>query len=206
MTSSRRSQFGAVDPGGVGHQDEGPGPGPQPLAPAPGRPRRRVAILVAGILVPVLLVAAGAAVYLAAGWHDRGTFRAEPPACATLEPSLHLLATPYTVQQDGSNNCDLFLPRDHPGYISAPVMTVAYYVATPERGDAPEAASRVLRQPGAQLRPLSGVGDEAYSRNRSVYLRVSNLVVGIEVFPRAVSLESQVHAFAADLASRLGRN
>lgn len=203
MTSSHRSQVGAVDPRGIEGQDEGPGSEQQALA---GRPRRRIAILVAAILVPALLIAAGAAAYIVRGSHDDGTFRAEPPACATLEPSLHLLAVPYTLQQDESNNCDLFLLRGHPLYISAPVITVAYHVATPERGDAPEAASRVLRQPGSQFRALSGIGDEAYSRNRSVYLRVSNLVVAIEVFARAVSEESQVHDFAADLAGRLEQN
>ena len=46
--------------------------------------------------------------------------------------------------------------------------------------------------------------DEAYVRaDRDVVLRVSNLVVGIMVFPRQASTGDQVQAFAADLANRL---
>jgi hypothetical protein len=135
--------------------------------------------------------------------NDDGHFRAEPPACETLAPSLHLLETAYTLQQDDSNNCQLFLPKDHLLDSPNPVMTVSYYVATPRREDAPEAASRVLHEPGLQFTPLSGIGEEASSRDRSVYLRVSNLVVGITVFPLVVSTESQIRAFAADLANRL---
>jgi hypothetical protein len=47
------------------------------------------------------------------------------------------------------------------------------------------------------------VGDEAFVRNRDVFLRVSNLVVAIVVYPRAFSTEAQVRAFASDLAVRL---
>lgn len=47
------------------------------------------------------------------------------------------------------------------------------------------------------------MGDEAFVRNRGVYLRVSNLVVAIVVFPREFSTQAQVRAFASDLAVRL---
>jgi len=50
---------------------------------------------------------------------------------------------------------------------------------------------------------LSGVGDEAYQRSGDVYLRVSNLVVAVVVYPVAASTPEQVRAFAADLANRL---
>ena len=47
------------------------------------------------------------------------------------------------------------------------------------------------------------MGDEAFVRNRGVYLRVSNLVVAIVVYPREFSTQAQVRAFASDLAVRL---
>ncbi|MGQ5262721.1 hypothetical protein ACTWLT_18440 [Micromonospora sp. ZYX-F-536] len=178
----------------------------QPSASASRRPSRRIVIVVAAVLVPVLLVAAGVVTYFMGGLNDDGQFRAEPPACETVQPSLHLLATAYAVRLEGSNSCSVFLPKDHPAYIPTPVMTIDYYVATPQREDAPDAASGVLRKLGSEVKPLSGVGDEAYSRNRSVYVRVSNLVVGVTVFPLAPSPESQIHDFAADLAERLRRS
>ncbi|MGW4460657.1 hypothetical protein [Micromonospora sp. NPDC004704] len=177
------------------------GDGPQ-LVPSGRRPRRRILILVAAILVPVLLAAA-LITYLAGGFNDDGQFRAEPPACSTLTPSMHLLGVAYSVQQDESNNCDLLLPRDHPDYIPAPKITVSYYVATPGRDDAPDAARRLLLRLGTDLQPLPGVGDQAYVRNRDVFLVVSNLVVAIVVFPQQTSTQDQVRAFAVDLANHL---
>jgi hypothetical protein len=173
---------------------------PQPVS-STRRPRWR--IVVAAVVVPVVLVAAGLIMYLTGAFDDDGTFRAEPPACATIAPLVNLLGVAYTTQQDDTNNCDLLLPRDHPDYIDAPKITVSYYVATPRRGDAPDAASEVLRQLRAAAQPLSGVGDEAYVRDRSVFLRVSNLVVGIVVFPREASTAEQVRTFAGALANRL---
>lgn len=62
----------------------------QPATTAP-RPRRRRLPLVAAILVPVLVAGAIAITYALGGFNDHGRFRAEPPACATLGPSVHLL-------------------------------------------------------------------------------------------------------------------
>lgn len=193
-----------MHPGHQPHVEDVPSPYvPQPTPSAPRR-RWRNPILAAAILVPVLLAAAAVITYRAGGFNDDGQFRAEPPACATLAPSLHLLGTAYTLRQDESNNCDLLLPEGHPDYIPYPKISVGYHVATPRRGDAPEAASQVLRRLGTDFRPLPGVGDEAYVRgDRDVVLRVSNLVVGIMVFPRQASTGDQVRAFAADLANRL---
>src|SRR5690242_1532160 len=75
----------------------------------------------------------------------------------------------------------------------------------PARSPSPtrSAASQLLRRLGPDFPPLSGVGDEAFVRNRDVFLRVSNLVVAIVVYPRAFSTEAQVRAFASDLAVRL---
>ena len=72
--------------------------------------------------------------YRAGAFDDDGQFRAEPPACGTLAPSLHLLGIAYTLRQDESNNCDLLVPPDHPDYIPYPKISVGYYVATPQRG------------------------------------------------------------------------
>ncbi|PWU56858.1 hypothetical protein DLJ47_04510 [Micromonospora sp. S4605] len=188
----------------VGEAPLGDRSGQDQPAPSARRPRRR-ALLVAAVLVPVLLAAA-VITYLAGGFHDDGRFRAEPAACATLAPSVRLLGPAYVLQQDDRNNCDLLLPPDHPSYVPVPTITVSYYVATPRREDAPEAAAELLRRLTPGTRRLPGVGDEAYLRDRSVFLRVSNLVVGIVVFPRVVSTEEQVLAFAADLADRLRNN
>jgi len=68
---------------------------PVPTAPRPGR--RRLP-LVAAILVPVLVAGAIAITYTLGGFNDHGRFRAEPPACATLGPSVHLLGISYTLQ------------------------------------------------------------------------------------------------------------
>ncbi|WP_213452633.1 hypothetical protein [Rhizomonospora bruguierae] len=80
---------------------------------------------------------------------------------------------------------------------------MAHYVATSRRGKVPKAASEELAPVGKALRPLPGVGDEAYLWDRNVLFRVSNLVVGIIVLPRARSTDDQVRTFAADLANRL---
>ncbi|MDO3701332.1 hypothetical protein Q3W71_06505 [Micromonospora sp. C28SCA-DRY-2] len=178
------------------------GPGQDRPPPSARRPRRR-ALLVAAVLVPVLLAAA-VVTYLAGGFHDEGRFRAEPPACATVAPSVRLLGPAYALEQDDTNNCDLLLPPEHPSYVPAPTITVSYYVATPRRSDAPDAAAEQLRRLAAGFVRLPDVGDEAYLRDRSIFLRVNNLVVGIVVFPRVVSTEEQVLAFATDLADRLG--
>jgi hypothetical protein len=186
---------------------------PQPLAALPEsapraassarrRPRSRIPVLVAAVLVAALL-AAGAFIYRAGGFNDRGQFRAEPPACATVAPGMRLLGMDYVTEQDESNNCHLLLPRDHPAYVAAPSITVSFYVATPRRSDAPGAAGTLLRKLKADSPPLPGIGDEAYLRDRDVFLRVSNLVVAIVVFPRPISTEEQVRAFAADLANRV---
>jgi hypothetical protein len=178
-----------------------PAPTPQPV-PATRR-RRRVWGVVAVILVGIL-VGAGVITYVAGGINDDGRFSAEPPACAMVEPSIHLLGGNYTPRLTENNNCELLLPPDHPAYIPNPVITISYGVFTPPGGDAPAEASRLLRDTAAKGRPLPGVGDEAYLwADRNVVLRVSNLVVAINVFALASSTEAQVRAFAADLATRL---
>lgn len=184
-------------------QDAHPAHAPRPAPPESRRPRRRIPVILAATLVPTLLAAAGVIAYLAGGFSDDGQFRAEPPACATLTASLHLLGTAYTTEQDESNNCDVLLPPDHPEYLPYPRITISYYVATPRREDAPEAASELLRRLLTDVPPLPGVGDEAYLRNRDIFLRVSNLVVGVVVFSREAGTEDQVRAFATDLANRL---
>jgi hypothetical protein len=154
-------------------------------------------------LVAILLAAVVIA-YLAGGISDKGRFRAEPPACATIQPSLPLLGFAYTTQQTESNSCHLLLPPGHPRHSSNPDIIVSYFVATPSWGDAPKAASRELTRTGAgALPPLPGLGDEAYLWNRGVVMRVSNLVVGVVVFPLHESTEDRIRAFAADVARRL---
>jgi len=166
------------------------------------RPGRRALILIAAGLVLILLV--GGTTYLV-GFKDGGRFRAEPPACATLAPSLHLLGTAYTTQQTGNNDCNLLLPSDGADYMAIPAIEVDYGVTTSRWGSAPDAASRVLRDSGRKLnfQALPGVGDEAYLWDENVALRVSNLVVGVIVYPRRASTPDQVRAFAVDLANRL---
>ncbi|MGN9908884.1 hypothetical protein ACTMTJ_15180 [Phytohabitans sp. LJ34] len=170
--------------------------------PAPGRRRRRVVLAAGGAVV--VLAAAVFVGYLTGGLNDDGRFSAEPPACETIAPSVALLGVAYTTRQSESNSCDLLLPQDHPDYIAAPKITVSYGVAAPRRKDAPETASEMLRPMSREARPLPGVGDEAYLRGRDVFLRVSNLVVAIVVFPRQASTQEQVLAFATDIANRLG--
>jgi hypothetical protein len=160
-------------------------------------------VLIAAILVPVALIGAGVAAYLAGALNDDGEFRAEPPACATVAPSLHLLGTAYTAEEDGTNNCGLLLPKDHPRYVPSDTITVSYYVATPRRQDAPDAASDLLRKLEADVQPLSDVGDEAYLRNHDLFFRVSNLVVAIVAYLNPVSTDDQIRAFATDVADRL---
>lgn len=169
--------------------------------PAPRR-RRRWTILAGGTAV-IVLAAAALVAYLTGGLNDDGRFSAEPPACETIAPSVALLDVAYTTRQSGSNNCDLLLPQDHPDYIAAPKITISYGVATPRRADAPEAASELLRPMSREARPLPGVGDEAYLRDRDVFLRVSNVIVAIVVFPRPASTQDQVLAFATDVAAHL---
>jgi hypothetical protein len=173
-----------------------------PALAAPRRPRWRLPVIVAAALVLVVTIAALAA-YLTGVFDDDGRFAAEPAACATVTPSLHLLGTAYTAQEDENNNCDLLLPREHPSYSATPVIIVGYAAVVPETGDAEDAARDELRRigPGQQL---SGVGDEAYAwGEKNVVFRVSNLVVGVTVFPLAPSTKEQLKTFAADMADRL---
>lgn len=171
-------------------------------APSAARRQRRVSILTAATLALVLLATAIA--YLRGDLNDDGQFRVEPPACATIAPSVHLLGTDYTLRQDENNSCDLILPVGHSLYTPSTQITISYAVLTPHRDDAPDAASEKLEELGVtELPPLAGIGDEAYDWNRNVILRVSNLVVGIVVFPMSPSREDQVLAFATDVANRL---
>jgi len=138
--------------------------------------------LAAGAAVAVL-AAAGLTAYLAGALNDDGRFRAEPPACATISQSITMLGIAYTARQSKSNDCDLLLPRDHPDYVDVPKITVSYRVATPRREDAPRAASEMPLPISREALALPGVGDEAYLRGRSVFMRVNNLVVAVVVFP-----------------------
>ncbi|WP_250037610.1 hypothetical protein [Paractinoplanes maris] len=169
--------------------------------PAPPRSRRRAVIIVLAVLVVAI---AALLVYTLGVFDDKGRFRSEPPACATLEPSLPALAATYVPKQDGKNNCGLWLPETDPAYVKAPKITVAYAVLTPGRGDAPAAASKKLQEfAPLGFTALPGVGEEAYVWNTNLYFRVSNLLVGITVYPNPASSQSAVHAFAKDLAGRL---
>ncbi|WP_212830607.1 hypothetical protein [Catellatospora sp. TT07R-123] len=144
-----------------------------------------------------MLLAVGVT-YFAGGFGGH-RFDAEPPACTAVEPSLHLLGVDYIAQQTANNSCDLRLSPDDPRYVDAPKITVAFAVDDSGEG------MGTVRQMGDQVRPLSGVGDEAYLRDRDVFLQVDNLFVGIMVFPNEVSSPDQVLAFATDLADQLRR-
>ena len=100
-------------------RDEEPADATPPAA-AARRTRRRLPVLVAAILAASLLAAVGIT-YLAGGFTDKGQFRAEPPACDTITPSLHLIGFPYTTRQTETNGCDLLLPLAIP--ITAPHPT-----------------------------------------------------------------------------------
>ena len=76
----------------------------QQTASAPRRARRRPVMPIVGILAVGLLVAAGIA-YLAGGFTDRDRFEVEPPACASIEPSVHLLGFAYATRQTEDNSC-----------------------------------------------------------------------------------------------------
>jgi hypothetical protein len=180
-----------------------PPPGDDPPGGArAGWPRPRLKILAAAG-VAVLLAAGALTVYLAAGRYNQGRFTAEPSACGALAPSVPLLGVEYTLRRNELNNCELTLPRDHPDYVAAPKILVSFLVADADGEGAPQVASRVIQQLGEGSPVLSGVGDEAYQRSGDVYLRVSNLVVAVVVYPVAASMPEQVRAFAADLANRL---
>jgi hypothetical protein len=166
---------------------------PPPAPTAPGL--RRVRIIFAIVLGVVVLGGAALAAALGGVFDDQGKFSAEPPACATVEPSVSALGTPYQLQQDGKNNCDLR---------GATQINVSYVVVTPSRGDAPAAASNKLKELGPLgLKALPGVGDEAYRWEDRIYFRVSNLLVGVTVTPQAPESQPQVVAFVTDVAKRL---
>lgn len=166
---------------------------PPPAPAAPGL--RRVRVIFAIVLGVIALGGIALAAALAGAFDDKGRFTAEPAACATVEASLPTLGTPYQLQQDGKNNCELR---------GAEQITVSYVVVTPSRGDAPVAASNKLKELSPLgIEPLPGVGDEAYRWEDRVYFRVSNLLVSVTVSPRADTSQAQVVAFVTDVATRL---
>jgi len=167
-----------------------------------GWPRQRLKVLAAAG-VAVLLAAGILIVYLAAGRYDEGRFTAEPSACDALAASMPLLGVQYTLRRNELNNCELTLPPGHPDYVPTPKILVTFSVTDADGEGAPQVASGLIRQLGAGSPALPGVGDEAYQRSGDVYLRVSNLMVAIVVYPVAGSTPEQVRAFAADLANRL---
>src|SRR5687768_15596965 len=97
----------------------------EPVPAPPHRPKKRLLFLLSIIVVPLVLVAAGLFVYL-----DEGAkFSAAPPACATVEQSLHLLGFAYIPHQDKASKCDLRAPKDHAFQAQlgdTPVITVAF--------------------------------------------------------------------------------
>lgn len=180
-----------------------PPPGDDPPSGArAGWPRQRLkTVATAG--VAVLLAAGILIVYLAADRYDQGRFTAEPSACDALAPSAPLLGVEYTPRRNELNNCELTLPPSHPDYVPAPKILVSFSVTDADGQGAPQVASRLIRQLGQGSPALPEVGDEAYQRSGDVYLRVSNLMVAVVVYPVAASTPEQVRAFAADLANRL---
>ena len=165
-------------------------------APVISRRRRRVLI---AIMAVVFVVAAMFTAYLAGVFDDEGDFRTEPEACAALQSSLPRLGVPYEAKPDGKNNCDLWLPES-----DGPKITVAYAVISASRGNAPDAASTKLREfAPLGFVELPNLADEAYVRDTSLYFRVSNLLVGITVYPEPSSTPAAVQTFARDLAAAL---
>jgi hypothetical protein len=173
---------------------------PEPETPAPRRTQRRLLVVVASIVGAAVLVAGGLLVFL----NDRDQFTAEPPACEFVGPSLHLLGAAYIARPDTPASCDLLAPKDHPLQAElgdTPVMKVVFRVA--DSGETDEVLEQIESDGTVEHRRLEGVGDLAYLRGNDIYLRVSNLVVGILVFPMAQTTQDQAIAFATDLAGRL---
>ncbi|MCO8269655.1 hypothetical protein M1L60_03505 [Actinoplanes sp. TRM 88003] len=165
-------------------------------APVISRRRRRVLI---AVMTVVFVVAAVFTAYLAGVFDDEGDFRTEPEACTSLQSSMPRLGAPYVAKPDGKNNCDLWLPDS-----DGPKLTVAYAVISASRGDAPDAASTKLREfAPLGFVELPNLADEAYIRVTSLYFRVSNLLVGITVYPEPASTQAAVQTFARDLAEQL---
>ncbi len=168
------------------------------------RPGRAVVVVAAAVMA---LLTAAVITYAAGGFDDEGRFSAEPPACATVEPSLHLLGVAYTTKQTTGNACHLLPPPGNPLFNpDAPHIMVVYEAIRTDDGDAPESASSRLADLGVgDLTSLPGIGDEAYLWNRGVIMRIDNLIVGIVVYPVEQSTDEQRQAFAADVAARLNR-
>lgn len=179
----------------------------QPVQDQAAAPSRRRWALIAAILVPVLLVAAGAVAYFAGAFRDDGRFDAGPPACAAVKPMVHLLGVDYELRPTKlDRGCDLWLPRDHPGYVEAPKITVGFMpVESADGRSGPEVAGQMMREFDDPDEPVAGIGDEAYARDRDLVFRVSNLLVVMFVYPNQVSDEEQVRSFATELAQSISK-
>ncbi|GAA0558169.1 hypothetical protein GCM10010172_46510 [Paractinoplanes ferrugineus] len=172
----------------------GPAPGPEPMPVAPP-PRRRALIgVLSGLGVVALLAVGGAIAYFSGAFDEKGRFAAVPPPCATLEPGLPGLGAGYTTRAGNGNTCEVLLPGT-----STPMMTVGYY-----RGATPgKVGSRLRERTEGQFRELSGLGDEGYTNGALTVFRVSNLMVGISIYPNTGTTDAQIRVFETDLASRL---
>jgi hypothetical protein len=162
----------------------------QPAAPSPSRRAPAIALAV------LVLLAAGAAIaYFAGVFDEKGTFTAKP-ACSAIDPSLHLLGSGYTTKAGDGGSCGV-LP---PGTQTA-MMTITFAV-----GDSPGQVSSDLRKRAAgEFSEVSGLGDEGYSNGGLTVFRVSNLMVGVAVYPNAGINSAQIKVFASDLASQLAK-
>lgn len=170
----------------------------------PGRtPRHRRLLLVAvSVLVPALLAMGGLVAYLTGAFTDRGRFDTVPPGCDTIRPYAGLLGVDYTLRPAPRNySCDLLLPPDHPRYLAAPKMTVGF-VIPPGEDRSPAAAAGWLKDLENRV-PVPGLGDEAYRQDTNRYVRISNLLIVVWVFPNPTSDAAQVDAFVQALVAGL---
>jgi len=156
-------------------------------------PSRRAPIIALAVFV---LLAAGAAIaYFAGVFDEKGRFSAKP-ACSVADPSLHLLGTGYATKAGDGGSCGVLLPGTQTA-----MMTISWYV-----GDTPGKVSNQLRERAAgEFREVAGLGDEGYTNGSLTVFRVSNLMVGVAVYPNTGTTDAQIRVFESDLASQLAQ-
>ena len=170
------------------------------VAPVPP-PRRRGRIAL--VVFVILLLVAGAAVAYVIPRRD-AKFSALPPACDTIRPLAAQLGTYELKPTQFDRGCELWLPKDHPAYVNAWKITVGFYAEVDDGGPAaPASVPEMMRDAATKAVPVAGLGDEAYQRDRNLYIRISNMMVVILVMPRPVSTEAQVNEFATALVATL---